>query len=550
MVISHTIEKGVPMLFKFLTFLCFFFPMQVVAQAQVSDFMLDNGMQVVVIEDHRAPVVVQMVWYKVGAADEAPGKSGIAHFLEHLMFKKTDNLASGELSDTVAANGGSDNAFTNQDYTGYYQRVAADRLELVMKMEADRMTGLQLSVDDIATERDVVIEERNQRTESTPGALFNEQKQAALYMNHNYGIPVIGWMHELEKLNFEDAVAFYKRHYAPNNAILVVAGDVTPAQVKILAEQYYGAISANLSVKPRQRTQEPPQRSARRMTYYDERVAQPYVSRIYLAPERDRGDQKTAAALVYLAEILGGSSATSILGKELQFDTQKAVYTSAYYSGVSLDNTTFGLIAVPVPDVSLQEVENAMDSAKALGKKRERDESPASVIPPQEGNSSAADGRSLETHRLGEELRRLFEFVQLEGFDSGGMADLNGISIAELELAAFDSEGTADLNGISRYFRFLGDIFRSSYAEQQAFLQESNVSPLLQRLDPFLTLGTSDYQRMDAMEKLIRDIGNWGGKYKSGFKEFKVSTDMEVDSQHVRHCAYIGCLLRVFVSLF
>ena len=351
------------MLFKFLTFLCFFPPMQVVAQAQVSDFMLDNGMQVVVIEDHRAPVVVQMVWYKVGAADEAPGKSGIAHFLEHLMFKKTDNLASGELSDTVAANGGSDNAFTNQDYTGYYQRVAADRLELVMKMEADRMTGLQLSVDDIATERDVVIEERNQRTESTPGALFNEQKQAALYMNHNYGIPVIGWMHELEKLNFEDAVAFYKRHYAPNNAILVVAGDVTPAQVKILAEQYYGAISANLSVKPRQRTQEPPQRSARRMTYYDERVAQPYVSRIYLAPERDRGDQKTAAALVYLAEILGGSSATSILGKELQFDTQKAVYTSAYYSGVSLDNTTFGLIAVPVSDVSLQEVEDAMDSA-------------------------------------------------------------------------------------------------------------------------------------------------------------------------------------------
>jgi zinc protease len=195
--------------------------------------------------------------------------------------------------------------------------------------------------------------------------LFNEQKQAALYMNHNYGIPVIGWMHELEKLNFEDAVAFYKRHYAPNNAILVVAGDVTPAQVKILAEQYYGAISENLSVKPRQRTQEPPQRSARRMTYYDERVAQPYVSRIYLAPERDRGDQKTAAALVYLAEILGGSSATSILGKELQFKTQKAVYTGAYYSGVSLDNTTFGLIAVPVSDVSLQEVEDAMDSAIA-----------------------------------------------------------------------------------------------------------------------------------------------------------------------------------------
>ena len=340
-------------------------PMQAQAQAKVSNFMLDNGMEVVVVEDHRAPVVVHMVWYKVGAADEAPGKSGIAHFLEHLMFKKTKNLASGELSDTVAANGGSDNAFTNQDYTAYYQRVAADRLELMMSMESDRMTGLQLSVDDIATERDVVIEERNQRTESSPGALFNEQKQAAMYMNHAYGVPVIGWMHELKKLNFEDAVAFYKLHYAPNNAILVVAGDVTPEQVKILAEQYYGVIPANPAVQSRARTQEPPHRSARRMTYHDERVAQPYVSRSYLAPERDSGDQTTAAALVYLAEILGGSGATSVLGKELQFDTQQAIYTSAYYGGTALDNTTFGLIAVPVPGVSLQQVEDAMDAAIA-----------------------------------------------------------------------------------------------------------------------------------------------------------------------------------------
>ena len=349
------------MFIRFLLVLILCLPMQ--AAAQVSDFMLENGMQVVVIEDHRAPVVVQMVWYKVGAADEDSGKSGIAHFLEHLMFKKTKNLASGELSDTVAANGGSDNAFTNQDYTGYYQRVAADRLELVMKMEADRMTGLQISVDDIETERDVVIEERNQRTESTPGALFNEQKQAALYMNHNYGVPVIGWMHELVKLNLDDAVAFYKLHYAPNNAILVVAGDVAPEQVKTLAKQYYGSIPANTLVKTRQRTQEPPHRSARRMTYYDKRVAQPYVSRTYLAPERNSKDQKIAAALVYLAEILGGSAATSILGKELQFDTQQAIYTGAHYSGTSLDETTFGLIAVPVPDVSLQQIEDAMDLA-------------------------------------------------------------------------------------------------------------------------------------------------------------------------------------------
>ena len=341
------------------------FPLQVAAEANVTDFFLENGMQVVVIEDHRAPVVVQMVWYKVGAADETPGKSGIAHFLEHLMFKKTKNLASGELSDTVAANGGSDNAFTSHDYTAYYQRVASDRLELMMQMESDRMTGLELSINNIATERDVVIEERNQRTESSPGSLFNEQKQAALYMNHGYGVPVIGWMHELQDLNLEDAVAFYKLHYAPNNAILVVAGDVLPEEVKALAEQYYGVMPANPEVEPRRRSKEPPHLSPRRMIYSDERVAQPYMTRVYLAPERESGNQKTAAALVYLAEILGGSGATSVLGKALQFEAKKALYTSAYYGGMSLDKTTFGLVVVPSAEVSLQEVEDLMDATIA-----------------------------------------------------------------------------------------------------------------------------------------------------------------------------------------
>ena len=159
--------------------------------AEVTDFTLENGLEVVVIEDHRAPVVVHMVWYRTGAADEPPGKSGIAHFLEHLMFKATDELGSGELSDTVARNGGSDNAFTSYDYTAYFQRIAADRLELVMRMEASRMDGLALVEEDIATERDVVIEERNQRTDNDPGALFSEQRNAAQYLNHPYGIPVM-----------------------------------------------------------------------------------------------------------------------------------------------------------------------------------------------------------------------------------------------------------------------------------------------------------------------------------------------------------------------
>ena len=345
--------------------LCLCVPLEALAQGPITDFMLDNGMQVVVIEDHRAPVVVHMVWYKVGSADEPPGKSGIAHFLEHLMFKKTANLDAGELADTVAANGGSHNAFTNHDYTGYYQRVAADRLELMMQMEADRMTGLQLSPDDIVVERNVVIEERNQRTESAPGSLFNEDLQAAMFLNHPYGVPVIGWMHELEELNFDDAMTFYKQHYAPNNAVLVVAGDVTPEVAKTLAEQYYGVLPANPSVTPRARRQEPPHRSARRVIFRDERVAQPFFARSYLAPERNTGDQGRAAALVYLAEILGGSSATSVLGQALQYDTQQAIYTSAQYQSTALDPSTFSLVAVPAPDVDLQQIETAIEATIA-----------------------------------------------------------------------------------------------------------------------------------------------------------------------------------------
>ncbi len=333
--------------------------------AEVSTFKLDNGMDVVVLEDHRAPVVVHMVWYRVGSADEPPGKSGIAHFLEHLLFKATDNLDSGELSRVVAANGGSDNAFTSYDYTGYFQRIAADRLGLVMEMEADRMRNIRFDEQEVATERQVIIEERNQRTDNDPGAIFSEHRRAAQYLNHGYGIPIIGWRHEMENLTSDDARAFYDAHYWPNNAILIVAGDVTPEDVKALADTHYGPIPANPDVAPRDRPQEPPQIVARRLEYADPRVAQPYVLRTYLAPEREPGDQKEAAALTMLSEILGGSGATSVLGRALQFETQTAVYAGAFYSGTSLDDTSFGLIVVPNSDVSLQDAEDALDRVLA-----------------------------------------------------------------------------------------------------------------------------------------------------------------------------------------
>ena len=209
---------------------------------EVTTATLDNGMEVVVIEDHRAPVAVHMVWYRTGSADEPPGVSGVAHFLEHLLFKATDDLESGEFSRVVAENGGTDNAFTSYDYTAYFQRVAADRLELMMVMEADRMNDLRLTPEDIETEREVILEERSQRVDSEPGSIAREQMRAAQFLNHRYGQPVIGWRHEMQALDMEDVLATYDLWYSPNNAILVVAGDVEPEAVIAMAERHYGAI--------------------------------------------------------------------------------------------------------------------------------------------------------------------------------------------------------------------------------------------------------------------------------------------------------------------
>lgn len=346
---------------RYLFALLLLFPLAAQAD-QVTTGRLDNGLEVVVIEDHRAPVVSHMVWYRAGSADEKPGVSGVAHFLEHLMFKGTDDLAPGELSKIVAANGGSDNAFTSHDYTAYFQRIAADRLDLVMRMEADRMRDLILSEDDWKTELQVIIEERNQRTDSDPAAIFREQLAAAQYLNHPYGTPVIGWRHEMEALTRADALDWYRTYYAPNNAVLVVAGDVTPDAVMALAKKYYGPLEPSKGITDRKRRSEPPQLADRRLTYSDPNVAQPVLIRSYLAPESDSGAQQKAAALTLLAQILGGSPQTSVLGRGLTIDSQIATYAGASYSGTSLDDTTFELVAVPAQGVTLEQAEAALDS--------------------------------------------------------------------------------------------------------------------------------------------------------------------------------------------
>lgn len=333
------------------------------ADPAVTTFTLANGMQGVVIEDHRAPVVTHMVWYRVGSADEPPGKSGIAHFLEHLMFKGTDQIPDGAFSKIIAANGGTDNAFTSYDYTAYHQRISADRLDLVMGMEADRMRNLRLTEEQVTAERAVILEERSARTDNSPQALFGEQVTAAQYLNHHYGIPVIGWRHEMEGLTRQDALDWYKRYYAPDNAILVVAGDVTPAAVQALAEKHYGPIAAE-GRPPEPRASEPPQLSARRLEMRDPRVRQPYVMRSYLAPTYDRANPRESAALEVLAQVLGGGL-TSRLAQSLQLGSKIALDVGAWYSADSRDAQTFGVYGVPAAGTSLDAVEQAIDAVIA-----------------------------------------------------------------------------------------------------------------------------------------------------------------------------------------
>ncbi len=323
-------------------------------------FTLANGMPVVVIPTHRVPVVTHMVWYKVGSADEWPGESGIAHFLEHLMFKGTKTRAPGEFSRTVARNGGTENAFTSYDYTGYHQTIARDRLEMVMEMEADRMTNLVITEKEAEPERLVVIEERRQRTDNHPSSILREQVAAVQFYNYPYRRPIIGWEHEIRALDLDRIRAFYKRWYAPRNAVLVVAGDVTAAQLKPLAEKYYGVIPAG-TVPARVRPEEPPQGAAREVTLVDARVHQPSWSRTYLAPSYRHGATAQAYALQVLAEILGGG-ATSRLYRALVVDNPTADAAGAFYDPAAVGPSLFGFFARPRRGQTIETVQAAVES--------------------------------------------------------------------------------------------------------------------------------------------------------------------------------------------
>ena len=331
------------------------------ATGQVADFTLANGLELVVIPDHRAPVVTHMIWYKVGAADETAGKSGLAHFLEHLMFKGTAKHPAGQFSQVVARIGGEENAFTSQDYTAFFQRVPSEKLKTVMEFEADRMTGLQLTDEVVLPERNVILEEQNQRVRNNPRARLGEQIEAALYLNNPYGKPVIGWRHEMEGLTRDDAIGFYRRFYGPNDAVVVVAGDVDPQVALKMAQETYGKLPRHNGILPRLRPQEPLPAAARSLTLADPRVEQPIMQREYLVPSFATAKPGESAVLEVLAHILGSGS-NSRLYTALVVDKNVAVGAGAWYEGSAVDMTKFGIYCAPRPDVTLPQLEAATDA--------------------------------------------------------------------------------------------------------------------------------------------------------------------------------------------
>ncbi len=339
-------------------------------QNKVFQFALQNGMQVVVVPDTRAAVVTQMLWYRVGAVDDPPGLSGLAHFFEHMMFRGTKELPGDAFARAVARNGGRDNAFTSHDYTAFYEQIAKDRLKTVMGLEADRMANLDLSDRNVRTERDVVLEERRLRVDNDPRALLDEQMEAALQLSHPYGRPVIGWAGEIRHIGRVEARDFYLHHYAPNNAILVVAGDVTPAEVRADAEATYSKLPARELV-PRADYVQPPRLGETRLTITRPDVKLPLFERIYRVVSYTEATPGEAEALAVLAELMGGD-ANSMLYRRLVVDKKLASDAGASYEGYRRDAGAFTVYAVPRPGVSLETLEQATDAVIASMQKSPR----------------------------------------------------------------------------------------------------------------------------------------------------------------------------------
>ncbi|WP_287365211.1 pitrilysin family protein, partial [Thauera sp.] len=328
------------------------------ALANPYETTLTNGMKVIVKEDRRAPSVVHMVWYRSGAMDEPEGVSGVAHVLEHMMFKGTKNVGPGEFNKRVAAVGGRDNAFTSKDYTAYFQQVPPDRLTEMMALEADRMQHLVLDDDAFRREIEVVKEERRLRTDDQPRALVYEQLMATAFKAHPYRRPVIGWMPDLETMQPEDAREWYRRWYTPTNAYLVVVGDVDHRRVFRDAERHYGPIAAR-TLPARRITAEPPQQGPRQ-TVVRAPAELPYLTLAWHVPAlRNPATDRDAYALQVLAAILDGYDGAR-LTRRLVRDSGIAVSAGAGYDGSGRGPSLFYLDGVPAPGHTTDELEAAL----------------------------------------------------------------------------------------------------------------------------------------------------------------------------------------------
>ncbi|MDD2721338.1 MAG: pitrilysin family protein [Gallionella sp.] len=327
-------------------------------QAEVFEHTLANGLKVVVQEDHRAPVLVQQVWYKAGSMDEITGKTGVAHVLEHMMFKGTKTVPAGEFSRRIAAAGGRENAFTSYDYTAYFQQLHKSQLPLAMKLESDRMHNLNLSAGEFSKEIKVVMEERRMRTDDDPHALLQERMMSVAYQEHPYRHPVIGWMSDLESLTVADARAWYRQWYAPNNATLVVAGDVKAADVFKLAERYYGAIPRQI-LPQRRHYDEPVQIGIKRLLVKAPAELPQLLMSFHSPVVQHPAQDWQPYALEILAGVLDGSESAR-LNKHLVREQQVASAVGAGYDSVSRGPGLFMLEATPSDGKTVQDVETAL----------------------------------------------------------------------------------------------------------------------------------------------------------------------------------------------
>lgn len=335
------------------------FPSYAESTPKIESFSLANGLQVVVIENHRIPAVSHMLWFRVGAADDPQGKSGLAHYHEHAMFLGTKKYGPGQYSNIIMKNGGQQNAFTGYDATSYYINIHKSELPLAMELEADRLRGLAASEADMEKEKQVIIEERRARIENNPQALLEEQMNAALFRHHPYKTPVIGWMHEMQGLTRQDVMDFHQRWYHPNNAVLVISGDITPGEVRPLAQKYYGGLARG-KLPARRWNVEPPQNTERHLVMHHKNVKQPQLRRSYMASSLGFGKKDASPALFVLSQLLGGGK-TSRLYQSLVVEQKLAASIDTGYNAFAIGPAEFSILITPEKDISLEALEKALE---------------------------------------------------------------------------------------------------------------------------------------------------------------------------------------------